>query len=48
LVVESAHDHGWYDFSVTIGGNPGYQQRFAGRVETGRWSISDPAMGGTG
>jgi phospholipase C len=34
----------WYDFSVTINGDPGYLRRFAGRVETGKPGISDPAM----
>jgi phospholipase C len=32
----------WYDFSVKSG--DGYLHRFAGRVETGKPSISDPAM----
>lgn len=32
----------WYDFSVHA---PGFERRFAGRMETGRDSISDPAMG---
>lgn len=32
----------WYDLSV---GALGTRYRFAGRVETGQWSISDPAMG---
>lgn len=35
----------WYDFSVTAGAIPGYERRFAGRVETGRHGLSDPAMG---
>ncbi|CAM4185210.1 phospholipase C, phosphocholine-specific [Kerstersia similis] len=35
----------WYDFTVTIDALPGWSRRFAGRVETGRDSISDPAMG---
>ncbi|HVT98544.1 MAG TPA: alkaline phosphatase family protein, partial [Acidobacteriaceae bacterium] len=33
--------HGWYDFTVKAGGS---EARFAGRVETGRPSISDPLM----
>ncbi|WP_152267106.1 phosphocholine-specific phospholipase C [Agriterribacter humi] len=33
----------WYDFSVQSGN--GYLHRFAGRVETGKPAISDPAMG---
>jgi phospholipase C len=36
----------WYDISVTAPGLPGFLRRFAGRVETGRDSLSDPAMGG--
>lgn len=36
----------WYDFSVTVRGQPGYSRRFAGRLETGRPSFSDPAMFG--
>lgn len=32
----------WYDFSVKT--ESGYLQRFAGRVETGKHSVSDPAM----
>jgi len=36
---------GWYDFSVTVAGDAAYLRRYAGRVETGRPSISDPAMG---
>jgi phospholipase C len=38
---------GWYDFSVTVAGQPDYSRRFAGRLETGAPSVSDPAMHGT-
>ena len=34
------------DFSVKVKELPDYSRRFAGRVETGKDSISDPAMGG--
>jgi len=34
---------GWYDF--TLAGPGGLTRRFAGRVETGKDSVSDPAMG---
>ncbi|TKK71736.1 phospholipase C, phosphocholine-specific [Ilyomonas limi] len=37
-----ARSGNWYDFSVKAG--EGYLRRFAGRVETGKHSISDPAM----
>jgi len=36
----------WYDITVTAPALPGFARRFAGRVETGRDSLSDPAMGG--
>ncbi|AFI68360.1 phosphocholine-specific phospholipase C [Burkholderia pseudomallei] len=35
----------WYDFVVTCDADTGYSRRFAGRVETGEHSVSDPAMG---
>jgi phospholipase C len=38
-----AASSGWYDF--TLAAENGLVRRFAGRVETGRDSISDPAMG---
>lgn len=34
--------HGWYDFEIQ---EPGARHRFAGRIETGKWSRTDPAMG---
>ena len=36
----------WYDFDATLDGYNGYRRRFAGRLETGRASTSDPAMHG--
>jgi len=35
----------WYDFTVTSDGEPGFSRRFAGRVENGVDSVTDPAMG---
>ncbi|MHA7846371.1 phospholipase domain-containing protein [Serratia sp. D1N4] len=35
----------WYDFEVTCQELPAYYRRFSGRVETGKDSITDPAMG---
>jgi phospholipase C len=35
----------WYDFVVTSPDMPTFSRRFAGRVETGKDGISDPAMG---
>ena len=37
--------YGWYDFTITTGTDPGFQQRLAGHLETGRDSMSDPAIG---
>jgi phospholipase C len=37
---------GWYDFSVRVAGQTDYIRRFAGRMETGAPSITDPAMQG--
>ena len=36
---------GWYDLVVTSAGDASFLRRLAGRVETGRHSVSDPAMG---
>jgi phospholipase C len=43
IVLRSKENHGWYDFTVKIAGSDA-ESRFAGRVETGRPSISDPLM----
>lgn len=37
---------GWYDFTVRIEGVTGWQQRFAGRLDTGVATMTDPALGG--
>jgi phospholipase C len=37
---------GWYDLIVTVAGDPSFNYRLAGHVETGRDSFSDPALGG--
>ncbi len=37
---------GWYDFKVSVNGITDFEQHFAGHVETGEDSISDPLMGG--
>ena len=45
IVLPLEKSHGWYDFTVAESGSH-VETRCAGRVETGRESISDPAMGG--
>jgi phospholipase C len=38
--------HGWYDLMVTVAGDPTFEYRLGGHVETGKDSFSDPALGG--
>jgi len=38
-------EQGWYDLSVTAAGKDKFVRRIAGRLETGRHGISDPALG---
>ncbi len=44
--LATASTQGWYDWSVRLQGQADYSRRFAGHVETGLDSISDPAMEG--
>jgi phospholipase C len=37
--------YGWYDFTITTSSDSSFQQRLAGHLETGRDSMSDPAIG---
>ncbi len=37
--------HGWYDVSVKIKGNSLFEKRYAGKVETGKETFTDPMMG---
>jgi phospholipase C len=39
-------DHGWYDLSARSEHAPSWRRQAAGRVETGKDSVSDPLMGG--
>lgn len=36
---------GWYDFTVQAEGHTSFARRYAGRVETGQESVTDPYMG---
>jgi phospholipase C len=45
ILANLKQSYGWYDFTVKAEGLEA-QARFAGRVETGRPSFSDPSMGG--
>ena len=41
-----ARSRGWYDLLVTVAGDPHFQRRYAGHVETGEDTVTDPLMGG--
>jgi len=45
ITVNLKSSFGWYDTSVLLNGNVNFENRFAGRVETGNEGVSDPAMG---
>jgi phospholipase C len=42
--VDASLSSGWYDVAVELDGRSDFVRRYAGRVETGRPSTSDPAM----
>lgn len=44
-VLNLKNSYNWYDFSVNVAGFSDFEQRYAGRVETGKAGFSDPAMG---
>ncbi|CAG4998328.1 hypothetical protein DYBT9275_01978 [Dyadobacter sp. CECT 9275] len=45
VILTLDKSHNWYDFTVRMEGNTRFFQRYAGHVETGRESQSDPLMG---
>lgn len=45
LVLNLAKSHGWYDFSIKVSGSTSFEKRYAGRVETGLSTFTDPQMG---
>lgn len=46
LVFDLQKSHNWYYFTVKIIGNSDFERHYAGHVETGKDSFTDPAMGG--
>lgn len=46
VVFPLSKSFGWYDLSVKVNGAADFEQRFAGRVETGTEGFTDPYMGG--
>lgn len=45
LALDLAGSHHWYDLTASGTATPGTETRLAGHVETGKASITDPAMG---
>jgi phospholipase C len=45
LVLNLTKSHNWYDFSVKVKDDSIFLRRYAGHVETGQSSFTDPAMG---
>jgi phospholipase C len=45
LYLDLRNAHGWYDLAITVNTDPLFARRFAGHVETGKSSMSDPALG---
>lgn len=46
IVIDLSGSSGWYDLSVKVKGQKDFEKRYAGKVETGKISITDPLMGG--
>lgn len=42
--VPTRRNENWYDFSLGLAGKEVFDWRYAGRIETGRAGISDPAL----
>ncbi len=45
LYLDLRGSYGWYDLSITIDSDSTFKRRLAGHVETGKSSMSDPALG---
>lgn len=45
VIFDLTKSYNWYDLSVKVKGSPDFLRRYAGHVETGKPSYTDPAMG---
>lgn len=45
VILDLGHSHGWYDLAVTVPEASAFRRRYAGHIETGKESTSDPLMG---
>jgi phospholipase C len=46
VILDLSRNYNWYDFHVKLKGYENFEERFAGRVETGLSTKTDPLMGG--
>lgn len=46
ITIKLEGSNHWYDFSVVLKDDPSFEWRYAGHVETGKESITDPQMAG--
>lgn len=44
VALGTQESQGWYDFALSLVGSKTFHQHYAGRIETGKWSTSDPQM----
>jgi phospholipase C len=44
IVLDTDAGSGWHDFSIRVAQNKVFEWRYAGRIETGKSGITDPAM----
>ena len=45
IAIELRGSHGWHDLRIRTEETPRFEKRYAGRIETGRESMTDPAIG---
>ncbi len=45
VTLDLRNSYEWYDFTVNVNGYAAFEQRFAGRAETGQPGYSDPLIG---
>jgi phospholipase C len=45
ITLDLSSSSGWYDYTLKIEGYPHFEQRFAGHLENGKTSITDPLLG---
>jgi len=44
IMQDIEQSSGWYDVALTLDQDSRFEKRYAGRMETGHWTTSDPAM----